>query len=175
MEEGSRVDDDREALTAALRSIVGMPCDLLLATNSIRLRFDFRSSPRGRTYFWIDPPWRLMVGGSLRTWSNDYPTEDDAKDKKVLQSLEEAWFAHFDGLDGASLAEASVGPDDPDLCLRFESGHRIETFSHGGPKCWWYYRDCVSGEVFEAGPWGIRRELRPPAEAEPGPPPESSG
>jgi hypothetical protein len=162
------VDDVREALTAALCSLVGLPCDLLLATNSIRLRFDFRSSPKGRAYLWIDPPWRLMVGGTLRVGSNDYPVQDGAEDAEAYPSLLAAWCAHFDGLDGAPLAEACLGRDYPDLSLRFESGHRLETFSHGGPACWWYYKDCTTGEVFEAGAWGIRRRFDSPADAEPG-------
>jgi len=162
------VDDVRGAFTAALCSIVGMPCDLLLATNSIRLRFDFRSSPKGRAYIWIDPPWRLMADGTLRAGSNDYPVRDGAEDQEVYQSLLAAWWAHFDGLDGAPLAEACLGRDYPDLCLRFESGHRLETFSHGGPDCWWYYKDCATGQVFEAGAWGIRHQFDRPADAEPG-------
>jgi hypothetical protein len=166
------VDDARDRLTAALRSLVGQSCELLLAMNSIRLRFDFRSSPKGRAYIWIDPPWRLMVGDSLRAGSNDYPARDGARDEDVHRSLLESWCAHLDGLDGAALAEASVGPDYPDLCLRFESGHRIETFSDGDPDCWWYYQDRASGEVFEAGAWGIRHKLDRPADAEPGAAPD---
>ncbi|MCI0462218.1 MAG: hypothetical protein L0Z62_35140 [Gemmataceae bacterium] len=77
------MDNVGHALTAALRSLVGVPCAWLLATNSIR--------------------------------------------------------------------------------LRFESGHRIETFSYGGPGCHWYYMDRVTGEVFEAGAWGIRHVFDKPA------------
>ena len=166
------MDDVRDALTIALRSIVGMPCDLLLATNSIRLRFDFRSSPKGRAYIWIDPPWRLLAGGSLLAGSHDYPGLARRQGGEVNQSLLEAWCGHFGPLDGASLAEASVGPDYPDLCLRFEPGHRIETFSHGDPDCWWYYKDRVTGEVFEAGAWGIRHVLDRPAGADLGATPD---
>src|SRR5687767_220647 len=156
------MDEVAEALAAALRSLVGTPSELLLATNSIRLRFDFRSSPKGRAYIWIDPPWRLTAGGSVRAGSNDYPARGGAEDEEVSRSMLEAWCAHFDGLDGAALAEVSVGQGYPDLCLRFASGHRIETFSHGGPGCWWYYKDRATGEVFEAGASGISRELDRP-------------
>jgi hypothetical protein len=109
-----------------------------------------------------------MAGGSLCAGSNDYPVLDGAEGREAYQSLLEAWCGHFAALNGASLAEAAVGADYPDLCLRFESGHRIETFSHGGPGCWWYYKDCVTGDVFEAGAWGLRHELDRPVGAEPG-------
>jgi hypothetical protein len=152
-----------------------MPCDLLLATNSIRLRFDFRTSPKGRAYIWIDPPWRLIAAGALRAGSNDYPTCDGVEDNEAKEASLAAWCAHFDGLDGASLAEVSLGHDYPDLWLGFESGHRIETFSYGGPHCWWYYKDCPTGEVFEAGAWGIRRAFDGPAKAEPDAAPDRGG
>lgn len=155
-------------MTEALCELAGQSCALLLATNSIRLRFDFRSSPEGRAYIWIDPPWRVTAGDSRRTGSDDYPTRDGARDPQSYQSLLESWCAHFDGLDGAALAEGSVGPSYPDLRLRFESGHRIETFSHGGSGCWWYYKDRATGEVFEAGAWGIRHQLDRPDGAGPG-------
>lgn len=107
-----------------------------------------------------------MAGGSLCAGSNDYPAGGGAGGEE--KALLEKWWAHFAPLDGASLAEAAVGVDYPDLCLRFESGHRIETFSHGGPGCWWYYKDRVTGDVFEAGPWGIRYELDRPVGPAPG-------
>ena len=62
-----------------------------------------------------------------------------------------------DGLDGAAVAEATVRPDYPDLRLRFASGHQVETFSTGCPGCGWYYKDRVTGEVFEATAEGVRR------------------
>src|SRR5205823_4591166 len=124
--------------------LVGMPCELFLATNSIRLRFDFRGSPKGRAYIWIDPPWRLMAGGACLAGSNDYPVQDGARDEEVYQTLIERWCAPFGPLDGAALAEAGVGSDYPDLGLRFGCGLRIETFSDGGQGCWWYYRDRVT-------------------------------
>jgi hypothetical protein len=161
------MDDVRDALTTALRSILGMPCELLLATNSVRLRFDFRSSPKGRAYIWIDPPWRLTAGSTCLAGSNDYPLPDGSEDEEPYRTLIKRWVAHFGPPDGAALAEAAVGLDYPDLCLRFESGLRIETFSHGGPDCWSYNMDRVTGDVFEAGAWGIRHELDRPPDAEP--------
>jgi hypothetical protein len=66
--------------------------------------------------------------------------------------------AHFDPLEQAVFADASVGVEHPDLRLGFESGHRVETFSHGGPGCCWYYLDRGANEVFEAGGAGIVRK-----------------
>jgi hypothetical protein len=52
----------RDALVAALRSHAGAPCEFLLVTNSIRIRFDISECPKGKAYLWIDPPWRLRAG-----------------------------------------------------------------------------------------------------------------
>ena len=161
------MNDAGARLRTALHSIVGMPCNLLLATNSIRLRFDFRSDPKGRAYIWIDPPWRLMTENTFLAGSNDYPARGAVEDNEANRSLLAQWCAHFDGLDGSALAQASVRQDYPDLCLCFACGRRIETFSHGGPGCWWYYKDCLSGEVFAAGAAGISYERNEPAGAEP--------
>jgi hypothetical protein len=68
------------------------------------------------------------------------------------------WVSHFDPLDQAVFADASVGVEHPDLRLGFESGHWVETFSHGGPGCWWSYLDRGANEVFEAGAAGIARK-----------------
>lgn len=154
----------RDRLVVALRSCFGTPHEFLLATNSIRIRFDVERHPKGRAYVWIDPPWLLLAGGTIVTTSGDCPTLDD-EDKETSRQSWRSWCAHFDPLDHTSLAEVSVGLDHPDLRLGFASGHCIETFSTGGPGCWWYYRDCVTGEVFEAGRWGIRQEFGDPREA----------
>ena len=71
------------------------------------------------------------------------------------------WVSHFDPLEQAVLADASVGVEHPDLRLGFESGHWVVTFSNGGPGRWWYYIDREADQVFEAGAAGI---VRKPAE-----------
>ena len=83
---------------------------------------------------------------------------------EVNQPLWEAWCALFDPLGSTTLAEVSVSDDTPDLRLRFASGHQIETFGNCCEGCWWYYRDRLTGEVFEAGRGGITHEFGEPAE-----------
>jgi hypothetical protein len=59
--------------------------------------------------------------------------------------------------------EFQVGAVYPDLTIRFGSGHRIETFGNTTSDYWWYYRDRMTGEVYEAGAFGIRQESGEPA------------
>jgi hypothetical protein len=157
------LDDARDGLTVALRSLLRVPCARSLATNSIILRFDTRADPGGRAYLWIDPPWRLTASGLLVTGSMDWPTWDGVEDEEVNRPLWEAWCAHFDPLSGAELEEVSVGLDCPDLSLHFTTGHRLETFGNISSDYWWYYRDRATGDVFEAGASGIRYELGKPS------------
>lgn len=151
--------EHRDRLFVALRSILGVPCALSLATNSIKLRFEPAPDPRGRAYIWIDPPWRLTDSGTIVTGSMDWPEWDGVEDPEVNQPLWEAWCAHFNPLSQAAVVEVHLGPSHPDLTLRFESGHQIETFGNTISDYWWYYRDRLTGEVYEAGAFGIRREV----------------
>ena len=159
--------DAREALAVALRALVGIPCKRSLATNSIKFRFDCRLSDKGRAYLWIDPPWRLTLAGDLVSGSADWPVWDGVEDKEVNQPLWEAWCARFDLLDRATLSDVTVDRGCPDIRLRFESGHIIETFGNSTHGYWWYYRDRLTGEVFEAGSAGISHEFAEPADTLP--------
>jgi hypothetical protein len=152
-----------DGLAEALRSLVGVPCQRSLATNSLMLRFDFREREKGRAYIWIDPPWRLTAGGIFVTGSADWPVWDGVEEPEVNRPLWESWCGLFDPLNATTLAEAVVGSPLPDLRLRFASGHEIEVFGSRGNDYWWYYRDRLTGEVFEAGAGGITRELGEPA------------
>ena len=162
------MSDISEALTIALRSLVGVPCERSLATNSLKLRFDCLDREKGWAYIWIDPPWRLTLADKLITGSADWPVWDGVEEKEVNQPLWEAWCALFDPLGQTTLIDVSVGSQFPDLRLDFETGHRIETFGNSGDGCWWYYRDRLTGEIFEAGASGIIHEFAEPAHAEPG-------
>lgn len=145
-------------LLAALHSLLGVPCERSLATNSLKFRFDCRESEKGRAYIWIDPPWRMTSAGKFVTGSRDGPVWDGGEDKEVNQPLWEAWSALFDPLNRTILVDASVGEQLPDLRLVFESGHQIETFGNADDDCWWYYCDRVTGEVFEANATGVDHE-----------------
>jgi hypothetical protein len=145
----------RDALISALRSHAGAPCEFLLVTNSIRVRFDISECHKGKAYVWIDPPWQLREGDVIVTGSADCPDGDEGEEYRARWL---AWVAHFDPLEEAVFADASVGVEHPDLRLGFESGHWVETFSSGGPGCWWYYLDREADEVFEAGAEGIVRK-----------------
>ena len=153
-----------EGLAEALRSLVGVPCQRSLATNSLVLRFDFREREKGRAYVWIDPPWRVSRDGRFVTGSADWPVWDGVAEPEVNRPLWEAWCALLDPLNSTALAEAVVGRPLPDLRLRFASGHEVWAFGNTGEGCWWYYRDRVTGEVFGAGAAGVTRELGEPAE-----------
>jgi hypothetical protein len=155
-----------EGLAEVLRSLVGVPCHRSLATNSLKLLFDTRESEKGRGYIWIDPPWRLSRGGRFITGSADWPVWDGVEEPEVNRPLWEAWCALFDPLSDTTLTEAVVSEPLPDLRLRFASGHEVQTFGNSCNGCWWYYRDRVSGVVFEAGAAGVTRELGEPAENE---------
>jgi hypothetical protein len=155
------LDDPRDGLLSALRPLLGVPCAYSLATNSIKLRFEPDPDPRGQAYIWIDPPWRLTASDALVTGSMDWPEWDGVADPEVNRPLWEAWCALFTPL--AEVVDIHVGPVYPDLTLRFSSGHQIETFGNTTSDCWWYYRSRVTGEVYEAGPFGVRRELGKPA------------
>jgi hypothetical protein len=152
--EAGRIRDARDAMLTALQRFAGVPCEFLLLTNSIRLRLDISKHPNGRAYFWIDPPWRLMHGDVLVTGSNESPRES-AEDESGQWR---AWFDKFRALEQPMLVDVAVGLEYPDLHLRFTCGYRIETFSEGGPGCWWYYLDRETGDIFEAGAYGISRK-----------------
>src|SRR5688500_1001989 len=96
-------DGTREALAAALRSHAGAPCEFLLVTNSIRIRFDIWESPRGRAYLWIDPPWRLLKGDAVSTGSGDCPAEGGTDSEEDYRTRWRRWIAHFQALDQPSL------------------------------------------------------------------------
>jgi hypothetical protein len=164
--------DDRTALLAALRSLLGKSCERSLATNSLKLRFGGVPGEKGRAYIWIDPPWRLSLAGRFITGSADWPVWDGVEKPEVNRPLWEAWCALFDPLNRTTLVGVAVGTPALDLALEFESGHRIDTFGNSGDGCWWYYRDRVSGEVFEAGAGGIVHEWAGAADAEPGAAPD---
>ncbi len=163
------------ALIQTLRTLLGVACESSLATNSLKFRFDCTQSDKGRAYIWIDPPWRLTLAGHLVTGSADWPVWDGVQDREVNQPLWEAWCALFEPLNRTTLVNVAVGSPLPDLCLDFETGHRIETFGNSGDGYWWYFRDRTSGEVFEAGDSGIDREAAEPADAEPGAAPDGGG
>lgn len=93
----------------------------------------------------------------------DWPEWDGVADPERDQPLWEAWCARFTPL--AEVIEVRVGPIHPDLTLRFSSGHQIETFGNTTSDSWWYSGNRVSGEVHEAGAFGLRRELGEPADA----------
>jgi hypothetical protein len=160
--------DVRAALVKTLRSLLGLTCERSLATNSLKLRFDCAQCDKGRAYIWIDPPWRLTRGGQLVTGSADWPLWDGVEDREVNQPLWEAWCALFDPLNRTTLVDVSVGSPPADLRLDFETGHRIETFGNSGDGYWWYYRDRVTGEVFEVGAMGIDHKCAESADASPG-------
>ena len=78
----------------------------------------------------------------------------------------ESWCALFDPLNRTTLMGMAVGSPLPDLALEFETGHRIDTFGNSNDSYWWYYRDLVTGEVFEAGNGRIVHERTEAANAE---------
>jgi hypothetical protein len=154
--------DARARLEAAARAFLPSPCDLLLATNSLRLRFDLQGDAKRRKYFWIDPPWRLTLGGVVVAESGDYP-RGEGGDKKAYRQALEAWCAPFGPLDNALVETITVGSALPDLAIVFASGHRVETLSDEGNQnpCWWYFADKATGDVFEAGPAGLTHSVSP--------------
>jgi hypothetical protein len=156
--------DVHAELTAALRTLIGVDCQRTLAINSLKLHFDCDQSDRGRVYLWIDPPWRLSLNGEYVTGSADWPVWDGVQDKDHNQPLWQAWCALLDPLNRTTLVDVSVGVPVPDLRLDFETGHRLETFGNSNDEYWWYYRNRVTGEIFEAGPTGISHEHAEPAE-----------
>jgi hypothetical protein len=147
--------EEQQALTIALRSLIGFPIKKSLATNSLMLRFDFLESEKGRAYVWIDPPWRYSVNGKIITGSADWPYWDGIENKNVNEPIWIAWCNLFAPLDEATLVSFEVKNAFPDLLLRFSSGHVIETFGNTSDNCWWYYRNRLTGECFEANPNGI--------------------
>lgn len=153
------MDEVRDGLLIALHSLFGVPCAHSLATNSIKLMFEPLRDPRGRAYIWIDPPWRLTASGAFITGSMDWPEWDGVEDREVNQPLWEAWCAQLNPLSRSEVVEVQVGTTHPDLAIRFASGHLIETFGNTSSDYWWYYSDRLTGEVYEAGAFGIRREL----------------
>jgi hypothetical protein len=71
----------------------------------------------------------------------------------------------FDPLNSTTLEAAWVGEPLPDLRLRFASGHEIEVFGNRvEDDYWWYWRDRLTGELFEARASGISHEFAEPAE-----------
>ena len=159
--------DGRAKLLTALQSLVGKSCERSLATNSLKLRFDGAPGEKGRAYIWIDPPWRLSLAGRFITGSADWPVWDGVEEPEVNRPLWESWCALFDPLNRTTLVRVAVESPQHDLALEFESGHRIDTFGNSGDGYWWYYRDRVSGEVFEASGAGIAHERAKVGSAEP--------
>lgn len=159
----------------ALRSLVGKSCERSLVTNSLKLRFDGEPGEKGRAYIWLDPPWRLSLAGQLITGSADWPVWDGVEEPEVNRPLWEAWCALFNPLNRTTLVRVAVGSPLLDLALEFESGHRIDTFGNSVDGYWWYYRDRVSGEVFEVGGEGIVHEWAEAADAEQDAAPDRGG
>ena len=157
------MDEVRRALLTSLQSLFGEFCEQSLATNSLKIRFDCRATEKGRVYIWIDPPLRMTLDGKLVTGSADWPVWDGVEDEGTNRPIWEAWCELFDPLYQTTLVGASVGELFPDLRLVFKSGHQIETFGNSGNGYWWYYRDRITGEVFEAGAAGINHEYAEPA------------
>ena len=158
--------DTRTALLVALRSLIGKSCERSLATNSLKLRFDGAPGGKGRAYIWIDPPWRLSLDGRFITGSTDWPVWDGVAEPEINRPVWDAWCDLFVPLNRTALVEVAVGATFADLTLEFETGHRIETFGNGGDSYWWYYRDRVTGEVFEVSADGISHEWTEIADAE---------
>ena len=156
------MSDVRESLTAALQSLVGVACSATLATSSIKFIFDFENCSKGRAYIWIDPPWRLTIQGTYITGTDDRPIWDGKENREVNEPLWLAWCGLFDSLRATQLAAFSIAEGCPDLCLRFESGHEIQTFGNRNSDYWWYFMNRVTGDVFEASANGISHELGEP-------------
>jgi hypothetical protein len=157
--------DFRAGVLTALGSLIGVACERSLATNSLKLRFDCVQSDKRRVYVWMDPPWRLRLGGQLVTGSADWPVWDGVENPEVNRPLWEAWCGLLDPLNRTRLVGVSVGPQLPDLRLDFETGHIVETFGNSGDDYWWYYRNSTTGEVYEAWGDGLRHEFADPAAA----------
>ncbi|WP_020470874.1 hypothetical protein [Zavarzinella formosa] len=149
------MDEIRKTLATTLRSLIGASCERSLAANSIKIRLGCEQDSNGRAYFWIDPPWRLTRDDKLITGSADWPEWDGVEDMEANQPLWDEWSALFNPLNRTALFGVGIGSLFPDLRLDFESGHRIETFGNTNDGYWWYFRDRVTGEVFEAGASGI--------------------
>ncbi len=158
------MSDVADRLAAALGSLVGVPCKRSLTVSSLKLSFDFSQRAKGRVYIWIDPPWRLVCDGRFVTGSYDCPEWDGIEDPEVNRPLWKAWCGLCDPLNDASLVAAIIGHDFPDLRLQFTQGYEVQTFGNDGNDMWWYYRDRLTGECFEASAAGIVRELGQPAE-----------
>ncbi len=158
------MSDEWDGLAAALGTLVGIPCKCSLTVSSLKLSFDFSQRPKGRAYIWIDPPWRLLCNGRFVTGSCDCPEWDGIEDPETNRPLWEAWCGLSHLLDEASLAAAVIGQDLPDLRLQFTQGYEVQTFGNDGNDIWWYYRDRLTGECFEATAAGIVRELGQTAE-----------
>lgn len=72
-----------------LPSLVGRPCFLSLATNSVKLHIDENKSDG--TYLWIDPPWQFGRHGEVIESSDSCPFhEDDGYDRKFAE-----WCSRF--------------------------------------------------------------------------------
>jgi hypothetical protein len=157
------VSDVADRLAAALGSLVGVPCNRSLTVSSLKLSFDFSQRTKGRAYIWIDPPWRLVCDGRFVTGSYDCPEWDGIEDPEINRPLWEAWCRLLDPLNDVSLAAAIIGQELPDLRLKFTQGYEVQTFGNDGNDIWWYYRDRVTGECFEAKAAGIVHEIGEPA------------
>jgi hypothetical protein len=161
------MSDDRAALLKTLQTLIGKSCERSLATNSLKLRCDGAPGEKGRAYIWIDPPWRLSHAGRLITGSADWPVWDGLEAPEVNRPLWDAWCALFDPLNRTTLVDVAVGSQSLDLTLVLETGHRIETFGNSSDGFWWYFRDRLTGEIFEATAKGISHEWGEVASAEP--------
>lgn len=151
-------------LAEAMRSLVGVSCRRSLHANSLMLRFDFRERERGRAYLWMDPLWMMFRDGKYVTGSADWPVWDGVAAPEVNRPLWDAWCALFNPLNDTALTDFEVSEPLPHLRLRFASGHEIGALGDASDDCWWYYRDRVTGEVFEAGGRGVAYEQGEPAE-----------
>jgi len=106
----------------------------------------------------------VTLCGRYVAGSADWPLWDGVEEPELNRPLWEAWCTLLDPLDTTTLVRARVGEPLPDLRLSFASGHEIEVFGNGGEGYWWYLRDRVTGEVFEAGAEGVVHELAESAE-----------
>ena len=154
-EEPAMSQELRSRLEAALGSLPGIPCSRCLALNSIKLSFGSGSDPQGERYLWIEPPWRMTVGGRFVMGSQDCPDHEDFEVEQEYSEAFDEWAAPFKGWGAAAISEFHLGHPVPDLSLGFSSGQTIETFNRSGKQYSWYYREVASGLVIEAYASGI--------------------
>ncbi len=98
---------------------------------------------------YVDPPWRVLSAGEIVGTSADFPWEtEEGESKADYKKRFELACSNTDSLRDAILIGLSIDPITTDLCLRFQGGLELRSFTVWRDEDNWRFSDYETNERY---------------------------